>query len=106
VLALKNRVAMEFFTALKYIFLFRMFEQLALTLKTEFALKIFKPVGAPAPPASYAYGYRSMSKLNLPRISHSTFTVKMFCVFVHRLSIRFCKFCRVNKHSNIVSAPF
>ena len=31
------------FTVLKYILLFRIFEQLALALKTEFALKFFKP---------------------------------------------------------------
>jgi len=33
---------------LKYFLLFRNFEQLALTLKTEFALKIFKPGGGTA----------------------------------------------------------
>jgi len=35
----------------------RIFEQLALALKTEFALKFFKPGGRPLPPtpASYAY---------------------------------------------------
>ena len=49
-LALKNRVAVEFFTVLKYILLFRIFEQLAVALKTEFALKIFKPGVAAAPP--------------------------------------------------------
>jgi len=37
---------MEFFTVLKYILLFRIFEELAVALKTEFALKIFKPGGA------------------------------------------------------------
>jgi len=50
-LALKNRVALEFFTVLNMYFLsFRIFEQLALALKTEFALEIFKPAGAAAPP--------------------------------------------------------
>ena len=49
-LALKNRVALEFFTVLKYILLFRIFEELADALKTEFSLKFFKPGGAPAPP--------------------------------------------------------
>jgi len=39
---------------LKYIFSFRIFEQLALALKTEFALKFFKP-GYCRTPASYAY---------------------------------------------------
>jgi len=41
-----------------YFLSFRSFEQLALALKTEFALKIFKSVGAaaPRPSASYAYG--------------------------------------------------
>jgi len=49
-LALKNRLALEFFTILNMYFLSsRIFEQLALALKTEFALKFFKP------PASYAY---------------------------------------------------
>ena len=33
-----------------YFLSFRIFEQLALALKTEFALKIFKPGGAAAPP--------------------------------------------------------
>ena len=55
-LALKNRVALEFFTVLKYILLFRIFEELAVALKTEFALKFFKPGGGGRPPASYAYG--------------------------------------------------
>jgi len=50
-LALKNRVALEFFAVLKYILLFRIFEELAVALKTEFALKIFKPGGAASPPA-------------------------------------------------------
>jgi len=54
-LALKNRVPLKFFTALKYFLLFRNFEQLALVLKTEFALKFFKP-GDGSPPASYACG--------------------------------------------------
>jgi len=40
-LALENRVALTFFTVLKYFLLFRHFEQLALVLKIEFALKIF-----------------------------------------------------------------
>jgi len=34
-----------------YIYLsFRIFEQLALALKTEFAMKLFKPWGLPLPP--------------------------------------------------------
>ena len=48
-LALKNRVALEFFTVLKYILLFRIFEELVVALKTEFALTFFKPGGAAAP---------------------------------------------------------
>ena len=41
-LALKNRVALEFFTVLNMYFLsFRIFEQLALALKNRVALKIF-----------------------------------------------------------------
>jgi len=36
-LDLKNRVALKFFTVLKYLLSFRIFEQLALALKTEFA---------------------------------------------------------------------
>jgi len=34
---------------LKYFFLFRNFEQLALVLKTEFALKFFQSVGSTSP---------------------------------------------------------
>ena len=50
-LALKNRVALEFFTAFNMYFLsFRIFEQLALALKTEFARKFFKLGGATASP--------------------------------------------------------
>jgi len=42
-LALKTRIALEFFTALNMYFLsFRIFEQLALALKMEFSLKFFK----------------------------------------------------------------
>ena len=44
-LALKIRVALEFFTLLNIRFTFRIFEQLARALKTEFALKFFKPGG-------------------------------------------------------------
>jgi len=56
-LSLKNRVALKIFTVLKYFLAFRIFEQLALALKTEFALKFFKSGGAVATPtpASYAY---------------------------------------------------
>jgi len=51
VLALKKRVALEFFTVLNMYFLsFRIFEQLALTLKTEFALKFFKADPPPRTP--------------------------------------------------------
>jgi len=52
-LTLKNRVALQFFTVLNmYLLSFRIFEQLALAPKTEFALKIFKPGGAAAPQTS------------------------------------------------------
>jgi len=54
-LALKNRIALELFTVLKYFLLFRNFEQLVLALKTEFALNFSRPEGG-RPPASYAYG--------------------------------------------------
>jgi len=47
-LVLKNRVALKFLTVLKYFLSFRNFEQLALALKTEFALKFFKPGGGRA----------------------------------------------------------
>jgi len=45
----------------------RIFEQLALALKTEFALKFFKPWGAtaPWPPASYAYGNEVLLRVYL-----------------------------------------
>jgi len=49
-LALKNIVALKFFTVLKYFLSFRIFEQLALALKKEFALKFFKPWGCRLPP--------------------------------------------------------
>ena len=47
----ENRVALEFFTVLKYLLSFGIFEQIVLALKTEFALKFFKPGegGRPAP---------------------------------------------------------
>jgi len=44
-----------------YFLSFRIFEQLALALKTEFALKFFKPGGG-VPPASYANDYLSDSE--------------------------------------------
>jgi len=45
------------FTVLKYFSSFRIFQQVALALKTLFALKYFKPGGLPPlpTPASYAY---------------------------------------------------
>jgi len=42
---------LKLFTVLKYILLFRIFEELAVALKTEFALKFFNPGGAAALPA-------------------------------------------------------
>jgi len=45
----EDRVALEFFTVFNYFLSFKIFEQLALALKTEFALKFFKPGGAAAP---------------------------------------------------------
>jgi len=50
-LALKSRVALKIFTVLKCILSFRIFEQVALALKTEFSLP------PPRPPALYAYAY-------------------------------------------------
>jgi len=41
VLALKNRVALEFFTVLKYFLSFSIFEQLVLALKNRVALEFF-----------------------------------------------------------------
>jgi len=41
VLALKNRIALKFFTVLKNILSFRIFEQLALALKNGVALEFF-----------------------------------------------------------------
>jgi len=40
-LLLKTEIPLKFFTVLKYFLPFRIFEQLALALKTEFALNIF-----------------------------------------------------------------
>jgi len=54
----KTACALTFCTVLNILFAFRIFEQLLLALKTECALKFFKPGGAadpPRPPASYAY---------------------------------------------------
>ena len=62
-LALKNRVALEFFTVLKYF-----------SLKTEFALKFFKPGG-------YAYGCSCHGQQ-----SH---TSKLFFLMVNRSNKRF-----------------
>ena len=50
--ACPERVCPEFTVLNTYFLSFRIFEQLPLALKTEFALKIFKPGGAAA---SYAY---------------------------------------------------
>jgi len=41
----EKECALKFFTVLKYFLSFRIFEQLALALKTEFALKLFKRRG-------------------------------------------------------------
>ena len=56
-------LALKFFTVLKYFLSFRIFEQLALALKTEFALKRLKPEGY-LPPAWYAYVRYFKSKRN------------------------------------------
>jgi len=58
-LALKNRVALKFFTVLKYFLSFSFFEQLALVLKTELALTFFKQGVCPlSPPEPYPYDFR------------------------------------------------
>ena len=49
-LALKIEFALKTFTVFKYFLSFRIFEQLALALNTEFALKFFKPGDLPPPP--------------------------------------------------------
>ena len=46
----KTEIPLKFFTVLKYFLPFRIFEQLALALKTEFALNIFKTGEAAATP--------------------------------------------------------
>ena len=48
-------LALKFFTVLKYFLSFRIFEQLELALKTDFALN-FSSRGGGRPPASYATG--------------------------------------------------
>jgi len=50
--ALKNRRCPEFTVLNIHFLLFRIFQQLALALKTEFPLKIFKPGGSGRPPDS------------------------------------------------------
>jgi len=54
-LALKTEFSLKFFTALKIVFTFRVFEQLVLALKIEFALNFSIRGGGrpPRPPASY-----------------------------------------------------
>jgi len=49
VLVLRNKVALKFFTVLKYFLSFRIFENFALALKGEFILKFFTPGGMPPP---------------------------------------------------------
>jgi len=58
-LALKIRVALKSFTVLKYFLSFWILEQLSLALKTEFALKFFKPgwgAAALPPPFTAMFG--------------------------------------------------
>jgi len=54
-LALKHRVCPKVTVCNIYFLSFRIVEHLALALKTEFALKFFKPGGYHPPPASYNY---------------------------------------------------
>jgi len=49
-LALKNRGCPDIFHCTEIYFMIQDFEELAVALKTEFALKIFKPGRAVAPP--------------------------------------------------------
>jgi len=49
-LALETEFALKILTVLKYFLSFRNFEQLPLALETEFALKIFKPGDGSHPP--------------------------------------------------------
>jgi len=48
-LALKTEFALKFFTVMKYFLSFRIFEQLELALKTEFALNFSSRGGRPRP---------------------------------------------------------
>jgi len=66
---LKNRVALKFFTVLKYFLLFRNFEQLALVLKTEFDLKFFTGL-------KYFLSFRNFEQLALPL--ETEFALKLF----------------------------
>jgi len=50
----EKQCALKIFTVLNILFTIRIFDQLALALKIEFALKFFNPGGC-RPPASYAY---------------------------------------------------
>jgi len=45
--ALKNRVSLKFFTALKYFLSFRIFEELAFAMRTEFVMKFFTVFNIP-----------------------------------------------------------
>jgi len=54
-LALKTEFALKLFTVLKYFSSFRIFERVALALKAEFALKFFKPRGDGSPPRPLAW---------------------------------------------------
>jgi len=65
----ENTVCPEF-TPLKYSLAFRIFEQVALALKKEFALKFFKLHGLPAPPRT------PMEVVQAPTVFDQPFEIK------------------------------
>jgi len=58
------------FTVFKYFLSFRIFEQLVLALKTEFALKFFKPGEAAAPPPMISSNWRWYLLQHIVHILH------------------------------------
>jgi len=68
-----SALALKFFSVLKYILSFRIFERLALALKTEFILNFFKPGGGSPPPRT---------PMNLIQIPGSVFNLCSHCLIV------------------------
>ena len=105
-LALKNRVALKFFTVLNILFTFRSFEQLALALKNRVCPEIFQAREGGSPPdppprtpmsVQRLLGFVNYLSRFLPKLSH-------ICEPLRRLTDKGAPWMWTSRHTEAVEA--